>query len=62
MQQGVQTQATCNIKQCWELLANNVASDPFARSLTTKTGYAVAGKFHSLSSVNVSLIQSKLDF
>ena len=27
MQQGVQTDATCNIQQCWELLANNVAFD-----------------------------------
>ena len=26
MQQGVQTDATCNIQQCWELLANNVPS------------------------------------
>ena len=26
LQQGVQTDATCNIKQCWELLVNNVAS------------------------------------
>ena len=26
MQQGVQTDATCNIQQCWELLANNTAS------------------------------------
>ena len=26
MQQGVQKDATCNIQQCWELLANNVAS------------------------------------
>ena len=26
MQQGVQTDATCIIQQCWELLANNVAS------------------------------------
>ena len=26
MQQGVQTDATCNIQQCWELLVNNVAS------------------------------------
>ena len=26
MQQGVQTDATFNIQQCWELLANNVAS------------------------------------
>ena len=26
MQQGVQTDATCNIQQCWGLLANNVAS------------------------------------
>ena len=25
MQQGVQTDATCNRQQCWELLANNVA-------------------------------------
>ena len=26
MQQGVQSDATCNIQQCWELLVNNVAS------------------------------------
>ena len=26
MQQGVQTEATCDIQQCWELMANNVAS------------------------------------
>ena len=26
MQQGVQTDATCNIQQCWELLANKGAS------------------------------------
>ena len=26
MQQGVQTDATCNIQQYWELMANNVAS------------------------------------
>ena len=26
MQQGVQMDVTCNIEQCWELLANNVAS------------------------------------
>ena len=26
MQQGVQTDATCNIQQCWKLLANTVAS------------------------------------
>ena len=26
MQQGVQTDATCNIQHFWELLANNVAS------------------------------------
>ena len=26
MQQGVQTTGTCNIKKCWKLLANNVAS------------------------------------
>ena len=25
-QEGVQTDATCNIQQCWELLVNNVAS------------------------------------
>ena len=25
MQQGVQTDATCNIQQCWQLLANKVA-------------------------------------
>ena len=26
MQQGVQTDAKCNIQQCWEFLANNVRS------------------------------------
>ena len=26
MLQGMETDATCNIQQCWELLANNVAS------------------------------------
>ena len=26
MQQSVQTDATCNIQRCWELLVNNVAS------------------------------------
>ena len=26
MQQSVQTDATCNIQQCWELLGNKVAS------------------------------------
>ena len=26
MQQRVQTDATCNIQQCWELLGNKVAS------------------------------------
>ena len=26
MQQVVETDATCNIQQCWELLVNNVAS------------------------------------
>ena len=26
MRQGVQTDATSNIQQCWELLVNNVAS------------------------------------
>ena len=26
MQQGVKTDATCNIQQCWEFLVNNVAS------------------------------------
>ena len=29
MQQAVPTHATCNIQQCWELLANNVQC-PFA--------------------------------
>ena len=26
MQQDVQTYTTCNIQQCWELLANNLVS------------------------------------
>ena len=25
MQQGVQTDATCNIQQCWQLLVNNIS-------------------------------------
>ena len=36
MQQGVQTDATCNIQQCWKLLVNNVASvwtQPYVASL-----------------------------
>ena len=35
MQQDVQTDATCNIQQFWELLANNVT--PLARGLKGKT-------------------------
>ena len=31
MQRGVQTDATCNIQQCWELLTNSAA--PFAWGL-----------------------------
>ena len=26
MQQGVETDATCNIQQCWEFLVNDVVS------------------------------------
>ena len=33
MQQGVQSNATCNIQQCWELLAN-ILLRPFARGFT----------------------------
>ena len=36
MQQVVQTDATCNIQQCWELLANNVASVCTGLNTTTK--------------------------
>ena len=36
MQQGVQTDATCNMQQCWELLANNVASVCTGLHTTTK--------------------------
>ena len=39
MQQGVQTDATCNIQQCWKLLANNVAS--VARSLRLKSKFSL---------------------
>ena len=42
MQQGVQTDATCNIQQCWELLANNVVS--------------VCTGFYALNNENNSLI------
>ena len=35
MQQGVQTDVTCNIQQCWELLANNVGS--FCTGLKTQS-------------------------
>ena len=40
MQQGVQTDATCNIHQCWELLVNNVPS--VCMGLQTTTNIAVA--------------------
>ena len=36
MQQGVQMDATCNIQQRWELLANNVASVCMGRICPTK--------------------------
>ena len=32
MRKGVQTDATCNIQQCWELLANKLR--PFARGFS----------------------------
>ena len=38
MQQGVQTDATCNIQQCWELLANNVTL--FARGFKMIKSYS----------------------
>ena len=38
MQQGVQTGATCNIQQCWELLANNVTL--FARRFKMIKNYS----------------------
>ena len=36
---GVQTDATCNIQQCWELLANNVVS--VCTELNIRTGLHV---------------------
>ena len=36
---GVQTDATCNIQQCWELLANNVVS--VCKGLNIRTGLHV---------------------
>ena len=36
MQQGVQTDATCNIQQCWQLLENNVASVYTGLKIATK--------------------------
>ena len=38
MQQAEQTAATCNIQQCWKLLAKNVMLRPFARGFTVN-GY-----------------------
>ena len=37
IQQGVQTDATCDIQQCWELLASNVAS--VCTGLKSLTGF-----------------------
>ena len=42
MQQGEPTDATCNIKQCWELLVNNVAS------VCTQPQSAIFYSFHKL--------------
>ena len=39
MQQGVQTDATCNIQQCWELLATMLR--PFARGFRPKFSNAL---------------------
>ena len=52
MQQGVQTDATCNIQQCWELLANNVASvctQPNLRGILNY--FAKHSRFHNMTSV-----------
>jgi len=38
MQQGVQTDGTCNIQQCWDLLANNVTL--FARGFKMIKNYS----------------------
>ena len=38
MQQGVQTDGTCNIQQCWDLLANNVTL--FARGFKMVKNYS----------------------
>ena len=44
MQQGVQTDATCNIQQCWELLANNVASVCTGLKAQTRKRLPIRGK------------------
>ena len=41
MQQGVQTDATCNIQQCWELLATILR--PIAQGFTMLTGKSQSG-------------------
>ena len=41
MQQGVKTDAACNIQKCWELLAKHVASVCAGRNRTTFAGIDV---------------------
>ena len=63
MQQGVQTDATSNIQQCWELLANNVASVCFTRQETIKNNnteqyllFPNSGRFSWYGSSYLSLV------
>ena len=44
IQHGVQTDATCNIQQCWELLANNVASVCTGLKAQTRKRLPIRGK------------------
>ena len=50
MQQGVQTDAICNIQQCLELLANNIASIYTGlNNATPKNVHAFRIELHSVS-------------
>ena len=49
MSQGVQTDAKCNIQQCWELLANNVAS--------VRTGLKRWSHCHSINFDNAFVVR-----
>ena len=68
-QQGVQTDATCTVQQCWELLANNITSvcrgwGGFTRAVSGEdvTNETLICHFQSLTEMNCFSIALKLAF